>query len=53
MAFLIGCQSVPPDMQTDMLPPDGVRPNNFGRLVAGSEKGVEPDRPTIGPRGGK
>lgn len=40
-----GCFSIPPDLQTDMEPPDGSRPNNFGVLVGESE--IRPDRPTI------
>ncbi len=45
---LCGCISVPAEVRADFAPPDGQRPNNFGRLVdtpAGPV--VQPDRPTI------
>jgi starvation-inducible outer membrane lipoprotein len=45
---LSACVSVPPDIQADMTPPDGTRPNNFGRFVDGPEgQVVRPDRATI------
>ena len=44
---MTGCHAVPPDLAPHMVPPDGERPNNFGRLVEGTEKSVVPDRPTI------
>lgn len=43
-----GCITVPPDLRADMEPPDGSRPNNFGRLVGeGDDAEIQPDRPTI------
>lgn len=45
---LPGCVSVPPDLEADMQPPDGARPNNYGRLVDGPAGPiVRPDRPTV------
>lgn len=61
---LAGCMSVPDDIQASMSPPDGRRPNNYGKTVAvASWRGddgrnaqpdsqpfdVVPDRPTIAP----
>ena len=49
--LLAGCINVPDHVKEDMQPPDGKRPNNFGKLieVEGQRPRVEPDRPTIPP----
>ena len=50
--ILAGCISVPDYVKADMEPPDGTRPNNYGRYATeGDElrRPVEPDRPTIAP----
>jgi hypothetical protein len=44
IALLGGCVGVPPEMEADLVPPDGSRPNNFGRMEG---EAVHPDRPTI------
>lgn len=44
IALLVGCVGVPPEMEADLVPPDGSRPNNFGRMEGDA---VRPDRPTI------
>ncbi|MGE0712502.1 MAG: hypothetical protein AB7N76_01485 [Planctomycetota bacterium] len=40
-----GCISIPDDVRRSFDPPDGKRPNNYGRLDDQGE--VRPDRPTI------
>ena len=43
--LLAGCISIPDEVEADFEPPDGRRPNNFGRVV--DETTVVPDAPTI------
>ena len=45
---VVGCISVPEDISRDFDPPDGNRPNNFGRMLEGADgPAVHPDTPTI------
>ncbi|RME73415.1 MAG: hypothetical protein D6776_07125, partial [Planctomycetota bacterium] len=46
---LAGCLSVPDALRADFAPPDGKRPNNYGRgrVDADGVWRVHPDRPTV------
>jgi len=47
---LSGCIVVPDDLRADFDPPDGKRPNNFGRFEeSAAGHVVAPDVPTIPP----